>query len=121
MRLLGRTMDAVTQLDAERSTRDDARVLNATTGQNDAANLPVGVYIWTTTQDAASSKPAFDTDVRNKISAAFPVAIGSTPRRDTSRSRSARAPDYPRARRCRRRSGHLSTRQPAHQPRRGQG
>jgi hypothetical protein len=55
--------------------QDDARVLNATTVQNDAATLPVGVYIWTTTQDAAS-KPTFDTDVRNKISATFPVVIG---------------------------------------------
>jgi hypothetical protein len=55
--------------------QDDARVLNATTVQNDAATLPVGVYIWTTTQDAAS-KPTFDTDVRNKISATFPIVIG---------------------------------------------
>ena len=55
--------------------QDDAQVLNATTVQHDAATLPVGVYIWTTTQDAAS-KPAFNTDVRNKISATFPVVIG---------------------------------------------
>ena len=48
--------------------QDDAHVLTVTTVQSDAATLPVGVYIWTTTQDAAS-KPAFDTDVRNKISA----------------------------------------------------
>ena len=55
--------------------QDDARVLNATTVQHDAATLPVGVYIWTTTQDAAS-KPTFDTDVKNKITATFPVVIG---------------------------------------------
>jgi hypothetical protein len=55
--------------------QDDARVLNATTVQRDAATLPVGVYIWTTTQDAAS-KPTFDTDVGHKISATFPVVIG---------------------------------------------
>jgi cobalamin biosynthesis Mg chelatase CobN len=55
--------------------QDDARVLNATTVQHDAATLPVGVYIWTTTQDAAS-KPAFNTAVRNKISVTFPVVIG---------------------------------------------
>jgi cobalamin biosynthesis Mg chelatase CobN len=55
--------------------QDDARVLNATTVQTDAATLPVGVYIWTTTQDAAS-KPTFNTDVRNKITATFPVVIG---------------------------------------------
>ena len=55
--------------------QDDARVLNATTVQHDAATLPVGVYIWTTTQDAAS-KPAFNTAVSNKISATFPVVIG---------------------------------------------
>jgi len=55
--------------------QDDSRVLNATTVQSDAATLPVGVYIWTTTQDAAS-KPTFNTDVTNKISATFPVVIG---------------------------------------------
>jgi hypothetical protein len=55
--------------------QDDARVLNTTTVQRDAATLSVGVYIWTTTQDAAS-KPAFNTDVRNKINATFPVVIG---------------------------------------------
>ncbi|MGH3685901.1 MAG: hypothetical protein ACRDQY_11950 [Pseudonocardiaceae bacterium] len=55
--------------------QDDARVLNATIVQSDAATLPVGVYIWTTTQDA-TSKPTFDTDVSNKISATFPVVIG---------------------------------------------
>jgi hypothetical protein len=55
--------------------QDDAHVLNATTVQTDAATLPIGVYIWTTTQDAAS-KPTFNTDVRNKISATFPVVMG---------------------------------------------
>jgi cobalamin biosynthesis Mg chelatase CobN len=55
--------------------QDDAHVLNATTVQTDAATLPVGVYIWTTTQDAAS-KPTFNTDVTKKISATFPVVIG---------------------------------------------
>jgi hypothetical protein len=55
--------------------QDDAHVLNATTVQSDAATLPIGVYIWTTTQDAAS-KPTFNTDVTNKISATFPVVIG---------------------------------------------
>jgi hypothetical protein len=55
--------------------QDDAHVLNATTVQTDAATLPVGVYIWTTTQDAAS-KPTFNTDVTNKISATFPIVIG---------------------------------------------
>lgn len=55
--------------------QDDAHVLNATLVQNDAATLPVGVYIWATTQDAAS-KSTFDTDVRNKVSATFPVVLG---------------------------------------------
>lgn len=55
--------------------QDDSHVLNATAVQNDAATLPVGVYIWATTQDAAS-KPAFDTDVRNKVGATFPIVIG---------------------------------------------
>lgn len=55
--------------------QDDAHVLNATVVQNEAATLPVGVYIWTTTQDAAS-KSTFDTDVRNKVDASFPVVIG---------------------------------------------
>jgi hypothetical protein len=55
--------------------QDDAHVLNATTVQTDAATLPVGVSIWTTTQDAAS-KPTFNTDVTNKISATFPIVIG---------------------------------------------
>jgi hypothetical protein len=43
--------------------------------QNDAATLPVGVYIWATTQDAGS-KSAFDTDVRNKVSDTFPIVMG---------------------------------------------
>lgn len=55
--------------------QDDAHVLNATAVQNDAATLPVGVYIWATTQDADSTS-AFDTDVRNKVTATFPVVIG---------------------------------------------
>jgi hypothetical protein len=55
--------------------QDDAHVLNATVVQNDAATLPVGVYIWATTQDAAS-KSMFDTDVRNKVSATFPIVLG---------------------------------------------
>jgi hypothetical protein len=55
--------------------QDDAHVLNATVVQNEAATLPVGVYIWTTTQDAAS-KSIFDTDVRNKVNATFPIVIG---------------------------------------------
>jgi hypothetical protein len=55
--------------------QDDAHVLNTTTVQHDAATLPVGIYIWTTTQDAAS-KPTFDTNVGRKISATFPVVIG---------------------------------------------
>ncbi|MFN2478950.1 MAG: hypothetical protein ABR615_07230 [Pseudonocardiaceae bacterium] len=55
--------------------QDDAHVLNATAVQNEAATLPVGVYIWTTTQDAAS-KSTFDTDVRNKVNATFPIVIG---------------------------------------------
>jgi hypothetical protein len=55
--------------------QDDAHVLNATVVQNDAATLPVGVYIWATTQDAAS-KSTFDTDVRNKVNATFPIVIG---------------------------------------------
>lgn len=55
--------------------QDDAHVLNVTTVQNEAATLPVGVYVWATTQDAAS-KAAFDTDVRNKISPAFPIVMG---------------------------------------------
>jgi hypothetical protein len=55
--------------------QDDAHVLNATVVQNDAATLPVGVYIWATTQDAGS-KSVFDTDVRNKVNATFPIVIG---------------------------------------------
>jgi hypothetical protein len=55
--------------------QDDAHVLNATAVQNEAATLPVGVYVWATTQDAAN-KSAFDTDVRNKVNATFPVVIG---------------------------------------------
>ena len=55
--------------------QDDAHVLNATVVQNDAATLPVGVYIWATTQDAAS-KSTFDTDVRNKVSTTFPIVLG---------------------------------------------
>ncbi|MGH3794125.1 MAG: hypothetical protein ACRDSP_04485 [Pseudonocardiaceae bacterium] len=55
--------------------QDDAHVLDVTKVQNDAATLPVGLYIWTTTQDAAS-KSTFDTDVRNKVSATFPIVIG---------------------------------------------
>ncbi|MGB8961627.1 MAG: hypothetical protein WCC38_06680 [Pseudonocardiaceae bacterium] len=55
--------------------QDDAHVLNATVVQNEAATLPVGVYIWATTQDAAS-KSTFDTDVRNKVSTTFPIVIG---------------------------------------------
>ncbi|HZS22878.1 MAG TPA: hypothetical protein VFA63_18060 [Pseudonocardiaceae bacterium] len=55
--------------------QDDAHVLNATVVQNDAATLPVGVYIWATTQDAAS-KSTFDTDVRNKVSSTFPIVVG---------------------------------------------
>jgi hypothetical protein len=55
--------------------QDDAHVLNATVVQNEAATLPVGVYIWATTQDAAS-KSTFDTDVRNKVNSTFPVVIG---------------------------------------------
>ncbi len=55
--------------------QDDAHVLNATVVQNEAATLPVGVYIWATTQDAAS-KSTFDTDVRNKVNATFPIVIG---------------------------------------------
>src|SRR5919206_2114103 len=55
--------------------QDDAHVLNATVVQNDAARLPAGVYIWATTQDAAS-KSAFDTDVRNKVSTTFPIVLG---------------------------------------------
>ncbi|MGH3840875.1 MAG: hypothetical protein ACRDS0_05430 [Pseudonocardiaceae bacterium] len=55
--------------------QDDAHVLNATAVQNDAATLPVGVYIWATTQDA-DSKSAFDTDVKNKVNTTFPIVIG---------------------------------------------
>ena len=55
--------------------QDDAHVLNATVVQNEAAALPVGVYIWATTQDAAS-KSTFDTDVRSKVSSTFPIVIG---------------------------------------------
>ncbi|MGH3773944.1 MAG: hypothetical protein ACRDRW_21555 [Pseudonocardiaceae bacterium] len=55
--------------------QDDAHVLNVTAVQNDAATLPVGVYIWATTQDA-ENKSTFDADVRNKVSATFPIVIG---------------------------------------------
>jgi hypothetical protein len=55
--------------------QDDAHVLNATVVQNEAATLPVGVYVWASTQDA-ESKSVFDTDVRNKVDAAFPIVIG---------------------------------------------
>lgn len=55
--------------------QDDARVLDATRVQNAAAELPVGIYLWTTTQDAAN-KSVFDTDVRNKVGPTFPIAMG---------------------------------------------
>lgn len=55
--------------------QDDAQVLNAAAVQNDAAALPVGVYIWATTQDA-DNKSVFDTDVKNKVNATFPIVIG---------------------------------------------
>lgn len=55
--------------------QDDARVLDTTTVQNDAASLPVGLFVWTTTQDAANSS-TFDNDVRTTVSSAFPVVIG---------------------------------------------
>jgi hypothetical protein len=55
--------------------QDDAHVLNAATVQDKAATLPVGVYVWVTTQDA-DNKATFNNDVRNKISATFPVVIG---------------------------------------------
>lgn len=55
--------------------QDDAHVLNATEVQNEAAVLPVGVYVWASTQDA-ESKSVFDTDVRNKVNATFPIVIG---------------------------------------------
>jgi hypothetical protein len=55
--------------------QDDAHVLNVTVVQNDAVTLPVGVYIWATTQDA-DSKSVFDTDVRNKVNTTFPIVIG---------------------------------------------
>jgi hypothetical protein len=55
--------------------QDDAHVLNATAVQNAAAALPVGVFVWATTQDAAN-KSTFDTDVRNKVSPTFPIVIG---------------------------------------------
>jgi hypothetical protein len=55
--------------------QDDAHVLNATAVQNEAAALPVGVYVWATTQDA-DNKSVFDTDVRNKVNATFPIVIG---------------------------------------------
>lgn len=55
--------------------QDDAHVLDATRVQNAAATLPVGIYIWTTTQDAAN-KSTFDSDVRNKVDATFPIAMG---------------------------------------------
>jgi hypothetical protein len=55
--------------------QDDAHVLNATVVQNEAAALPVGVYVWATTQDA-DNKSVFDTDVRNKVNATFPIVIG---------------------------------------------
>ncbi len=55
--------------------QDDSHVLNATVVQNEAATLPVGIYIWATTQDAAN-KASFDTDVRNKVSPTFPIVIG---------------------------------------------
>jgi hypothetical protein len=69
--------------------QDDARVLNATAVQNDAATLPVGVYIWATTQ-AAESKSVFDSDVRDKVNATFPIVIGIN-------TQSARKRDCPNA------------------------
>ncbi|HET9254295.1 MAG TPA: hypothetical protein VFO16_03710 [Pseudonocardiaceae bacterium] len=55
--------------------QDDAHVLNSTVVQNEAATFPVGVYIWATTQDAAS-KSAFDNDVRSKVNSTFPIVMG---------------------------------------------
>jgi hypothetical protein len=54
---------------------DEANVLNVTNVQNEAASLPVPIYIWTTTQDAAN-KSAFDNDVRAKVSSEFPMVLG---------------------------------------------
>lgn len=54
---------------------DEANVLNVTAVQNEAATLPVPIYIWTTTQDAAN-KSVFDNDVRQKVSSQFPIVLG---------------------------------------------
>jgi hypothetical protein len=54
--------------------QDDANVLNATSVQNEAARLPVGMYIWTT-QDVPN-KSQFDTEVQQKVSSEFPIAMG---------------------------------------------
>ncbi|HEX3647360.1 MAG TPA: hypothetical protein VHV49_02975 [Pseudonocardiaceae bacterium] len=54
---------------------DDAHVLNVTTVQNEAATLPVPIYVWTTTQDA-SDKSAFDQLVQDKVSARTPISLG---------------------------------------------
>jgi tetrahydromethanopterin S-methyltransferase subunit F len=54
---------------------DQAGVLNVTNVQNEAASLPVPIYIWTTTQDAANES-AFDNDVREKVSSEFPIVLG---------------------------------------------
>ncbi|HEX5404029.1 MAG TPA: hypothetical protein VFX16_17215 [Pseudonocardiaceae bacterium] len=57
------------------TVNDEAGVLNVTTVQNDAASLQVPIYIWTTTQDAASES-AFDSDVQAKVSSQFPIVLG---------------------------------------------
>jgi hypothetical protein len=57
------------------TVNDEAGVLNVTTVQNEAANLQVPIYIWTTTQDA-TNKSVFDSDVQAKVSSQFPIVLG---------------------------------------------
>jgi hypothetical protein len=55
--------------------QDDANVLNVTAVQNEAARLPVSIYIWTTTEDA-TNRSEFDQLVQEKVSSRTPIVLG---------------------------------------------
>lgn len=54
--------------------QDDANVLDATNVQNEAARLPVDIVIWTSRQPMSNGQ--FDTQVAQKVSPQFPIAMG---------------------------------------------
>jgi hypothetical protein len=53
---------------------DEANVLDVTRVQNDAARLPVSIYVWTTTEDV--SRSAFDAAAGEKASGRTPLVLG---------------------------------------------